>query len=384
MVKMPRMPLFKRAFMLKGLNLERFINLMQKENVPLYKVQRKDNRTLQAACCERDMAKVMQLAEEKGWRFAMGRRMGLGRVLEGIRARPGILIGAALAMAMLLVALRFVWVVRIQGAGPYQADIAAYLKENGVGPGTPIARIDAKEWENRLTLRYPRMAWFHVYVSGMTLVVDCTQGRPAPEEKTLGPGDLIARCDGIVTEIRVYAGTAAVKPGDVVRRGQVLIRGQVRGRDEAAVPVRARGEVLARCWHTAVVETPLLTTADMETGREMTVMQLVTPWLAFPQTLEKPEYLNWNTYISLAPVGGVYFPLQRKTVTYREVSLEYALPDQQQLLRETRLAAEKKLRKAVGSYEIIDKWEDYCMIEDEKLSVSMTGEWIMDIGQDAT
>ena len=83
-------------------------------------------------------------------------------------------------------------------------------------------------------------------------------------------------------------------------------------------------------------------------------------------------------------MGGVFFPLQRETVIYREVSLEYALPDQQQLLRETRAAAEKRLKEALRGYEIIDKWEDYCMIEDEKLSVSMTGEWLMDIGQDAT
>jgi hypothetical protein len=66
------------------------------------------------------------------------------------------------------------------------------------------------------------------------------------------------------------------------------------------------------------------------------------------------------------------------------VSLEYALPDQQQLLRQTRQAAEKKLAQMLEGYEIIDKWEDYCIIEDEKLSVSLTGEWQMDIALNAS
>ena len=384
MMKWPRVPLLRRAFRICGLNLEKFLGLMQKENLPLYKVRRRDARTLEAVCRERDMECIETLAAEKGWRFEKGKRVGLGGFLDRVRARPGIPVGAVLALCLLVTALRFVWVVRIDGAGPYRADIAAYLKENGVAPGTPISRIDAGEWEMRLMLRYPKITWFHVYVSGMTLVVDCTQGRPAPETAEISAGDLVASRDGLVTEIRVYAGTAAVKPGDVVRKGQVLIRGQERGRDESTVPVRARGEVMARCWHTVKVDTPMLTAVDMETGREMTAFQLVTPFFSLPEALEEPEYLHWNTYISVVPVGGVFFPLQRKTLVWREVSLEYALPDQQRLLRETRAAAEKRLKEALRGYEIIDKWEDYCMIEDEKMSVSMTGEWIMDIGQDAT
>lgn len=379
----PRLNLMKKSFLLKGLNLERFLNLMQKEGIPLLKIRRRDVRTLECICYAADMESIRQIAGEKGWRYTEGKPVGAAALFSRLKSRPGALIGAVLALCVLLGCLRFVWVVKIQGAGPYQAEIAAYLKENGAKPGVLISRIDAKDWENRLTLRYPKIAWFHVYVSGMTMVVDVTRGRPAPEEENTSPGDLVASRDGIITEIRVYSGTAAVKSGEVVRRGQVLIRGEERGRDETLIAVKASGVVMARCWKQVIVQTPILTTVDMETGREMTVTQLVTPWLTFPEHLEEPQYLHWNTYISEVPVGGAFFPLCRKTVTYREVSLEYAMPDQQQLIKETRQAAEKRLKESLRGYEIIDKWEDYCMIEDEKLSVSMTGEWQMDIGQDS-
>lgn len=377
------MGLMKTAFQVQGLNLERLMNLLQKENLPLWRLRRVDSRTLTGVCRARDAERIQSLCGEKGWRYVPRGKVGLAAMLERLRRRPGLVIGAVLAVVLLCIATRFVWLTRIQGAGPYRADIAQYLRENGLGPGVPIRQVDARDLETRLTLRYPKIAWFRVYVSGMTLVVDVTQGRPGETPPSAAPGDLVACRDGVVKEIRVYAGTAAVKPGDVVRRGQVLIRGQERGRDESITPVRAEGVVLARCWKQVIVETPLLTTRDMETGRETTVHRLESPWLCWPSQLETPEYLQWNTYISTQPLGGCFFPLWRKTVTYREVSLEYAMPDQQQLLRETRLAAEKRLREALRGYEIIDKWEDYCMIEDEKLSVSMTGEWVMDIGQEA-
>lgn len=373
----------KTAFQVQGLNLERLLNLLKKEEVPLWHLRRTDGRTLEAVCRAGDEPAIRALCEEKGWRYAPRGPVGLAALLHRLRKRPGLLIGGAMALIVLCVALRFVWAVRVNGAGPYQADIAQYLQESGLGPGTPIRRVDARKLETRLTLRYPKIAWFRVYVSGMTLVVDVTQGHPAPEMAAASPGDLVASRDGVVKEIRVYAGTAAVQPGDVVRAGQVLIRGEERGRDENITPVRAEGVVLARCWKQVIVETPMLTTRDMETGREKTVHRLETPWLCWPAELEEPEFLQWNTYITTQPVGGAFFPLWRKTVAYREVSLEYALPDQQQLLKETRQAAEKRLREALRGYEIIDKWEDYCMIEDEKLSVSMTGEWVMDIGQEA-
>ena len=34
-------------------------------------------------------------------------------------------------------------------------------------------------------------------------------------------------------------------------------------------------------------------------------------------------------------------------------------------------------------YEIIDKWVDYCMIEDDTLAATATAEWLMDIAGQA-
>lgn len=378
-MNIPRLPFVTCRFTLTGLNLERFMNTLQKEGVPLLGARRADRRTLECACYLRDLPRVRQLAGEKGWRVTRERPAQLAAVLGALRRRPGALLGAALALAAALVLSQFVWRVEINGAGPYRADIAAYLEEAGYVPGARRDALDASALERNLTLRYPEVAWFHAYVSNVTLVVDVTRGVPMPDLPSAQPGDVVALRDGIVDSVRVYAGTAAVQAGDAVRAGQVLIRGEERGADGAVVPVAARGAVIARCWLTHTVEMSMLEIHSEETGREAAVQQIVTPWFSLPAEPETPDFLASNAYITQTPVAGCFFPVWRKTTVLREVSLEYARRPEAEVRAEAGDAALERLKTLLYGYEIIDKWVDYCMIEDDTLAATATAEWLMDI-----
>ena len=378
-MNIPRLPFVTCRFTLTGLNLERFLNTLQKEGVPLLGARRADRRTLECACYLRDLPRVKQLAAEKGWRVTRERPAQLAAVLGALRRRPGALVGAALALAAALVLSQFVWRVEINGAGPYRADIAAYLTEAGYVPGAQRDALDATALERSLTLRYPEVAWFHAYVSNVTLVVDVTRGVPMPDLPSARPGDVVALRDGIVDSVRVYAGTAAVEAGDAVRAGQVLIRGEERGADGAVVPVAARGAVIARCWLAHTVEMSLLEIQSEETGREAAVQQIETPWFSLPAAPETPDFLASNAYITQTPVVGCFFPVWRKTTVLREVSLEYARRPEAEVRAEAGDAALGRLKTLLYGYEIIDKWVDYCMIEDDTLAATATAEWLMDI-----
>ena len=372
------------SFTVCGLNLERFLAVMRQEEIPLEDVRRTGRRTLRCQCRTADFPTVTQIAADKGWRIREVRPERASAVWNRWRARPGLWIGAVLALLLLLAGSRKIWRVEVVGAGPYQADIAAYLAEEGVRPGMQRAGFDAAAWEEKLTWRYPETAWFHVYVSGMTLRVECTQGHPMPELASGQPGDLVAGRDGVVETIEVFAGTAAVRPGDVVRKGQVLIYGQERGRDESVNAVQARGSVTARCWRTVRVRVPLEKVESWETGRETAATLLCTPWFQFPAEAEKPDYLAMNIYESVQPVAGAFFPVWCKTVLYREAALESVRADGDECRREALAAAETRLKEALRGDEIIDKWVDYCMIEGAFFAVSMTGEWRTEIGEPAT
>ena len=379
-LRMPRLPLFIHRFTLCGLNLERFMNLLGKQGIPLLAAARRDTRTLDCACYSADLPAIRQLAQEKGWRLLDPRPAQLSAAAAWLRRRPGVPAGLALALALILTLSQFVWQVEIHQAGAYQADIAAYLTELGYRPGRLKRTVDAASLERALTRRYPSLAWLHVYVHASTLVVDVSQGVPMPDLPTAGEGDVTALRDGIISMVNVYAGTPLVKVGDAVRAGQVLIRGRERAADGQTVPIKARGVVLARCWRSETVQLPLTEIQSGETGRQTVRFQLCTPWLRYPDAVDTAPYLASNAYITRTPVGGCFFPLWLETVLYKEVWMEYTPRDLEEVKAEAAQAALKQLKTSLRGDEIIDKWVDYCMIEGDQLAATATAEWLMDIG----
>ncbi len=377
-VKFLRFPGCTHRFRLCGLNLERFLNDLQKEDIPLISVSRRDARTLQCECYSCDIKRLEALADQKGWRMTEVTPVKLSRRLHWLRRRPGVPIGALIALVMVLTASRFVWRVEITGAGSYRADIAAHLTQSGYRPGILRSTVDARALEQSLLFRYPNLTSFQVRVLGMTLFVDVNQGVAAPPLARGEAGDLIARRGGVVTEIRVYAGTAQVKPGDVVSRGQVLIQGVERAADGETAAVEARGTVIARCWEQHTVKSAMWEIESEETGRQTTFWRIRTPfWL---QSTSGADYLAYNTYVQSTPVGGAFFPVTAEKITQREVMMHYVPRDPAQVRREAAEAALKHLKDKHFGDEIIDKWVDYCMIEDGSLAATATVEWLMDIG----
>ncbi len=375
-----RLPFFTYRFVLEGLNLERFINTMGKEGIPLLTLKRTGARKLVCECYQADMPVIEALALEKGWKLTHPQPLQLAAFLAFLRKRWGIPLGVFLMVALSVAMYQFVWRVEIKGAKEYQGDISAYLMAEGYHPGVPKTRVDAAALAQRLSHRYPTVAWFTVYVHDITLVVDTTLGVPPPSPRASAPADVVAAQDGIVDSILVYAGTAAVKAGDAVRKGQVLILGTERIADEGLTPVRAQGIVMARCYRSQTVSMPLSQVESESTGRSAEHLQLCTPWISYPAALETPSYLAFDTEISQTPLVGSFFPCWVKKTTFSEVALEYSQRNLEDVKKEAAAAAMQKLADGLRGNEIVDKWVDYCMIESGSLAATATAEWLMDIG----
>lgn len=380
-LKLPRARACRHRFAISGLNLERFINLMRAEGVALLSVKRRNARTLVCECYSADVERVAAAVQEKGWRMSDVHPAGISGWLSLLRRRPGIPVGMVLFCVVVIVLSQLLWQVDIRGAGAYEAEISSYLRESGYAPGRLRRTVDAQALEDALTYRYPQLTWFHVYVRGTALMVEVTPGAAMPPLPDGSAGNIVAARMGIVDSVRVFAGTAMVKAGDVVQKGQLLIRGEERGADGSTVSVAADGVVMARCWHTETVVLPLCDIQSRETGREVQSIRVRTPFACFPEKWESPPFLAYNTYLRETPLVGLFLPVMRQCITHREVEMEYLRRSEEEVRREAADAAVKRLKSALKTYDIIDKWVDYCMIEDESLSANATAEWLMDIGE---
>ncbi len=210
--------------------------------------------------CRRRMAKrLLSVCAEQGIATTLTGGGGLPYKLLQYRKRYGILVGALLAVLMIWAGCNVVWDVRVEGEG--EANISALrqqIQDSGLFVGGWIPALDTDRVEQKLLTESKGVAWVSVNLKGTVAYV---QLRPLllPDgtDASGQPGNLVAAEDGIIESVRLISGEVKVRPGDIVRKGQLLIGGVREMSDLQHALTQARGEVMARTQHTLTVEIPL-------------------------------------------------------------------------------------------------------------------------------
>ena len=375
------MRLKRVRFTIRGLNLERLMNEAGKRKIRLMRVVRKGSRTAEITCGEKDCVTLSALAREKGYETGEARPVGWLRWLRFFRARWGLPAGAVLGAVLTAFSLRFVWRVQIENAGAYGADVRTFLEEKGIRPGILRSEVDLSALREEMEWRWPAVQWVRTEWAGVTLRILLDEGVRAPQVETRGEnGDVVAAEDGILLRLTVYAGTPAAKAGDLVRAGQVLIRGEERGRDGGMHPVKARGEAVARVWVAARCQMPLWEEKTSPTGRREGRWVIETPFFSWSPR-EQPSYLTWDLETETLPLGGAWAPVRLRRETYWEASAERTPRDAEETKRECAAAAMRLLTEALSGDETVDKWINFSMIEGDAVRAEAVAEVRRDIGR---
>lgn len=369
------------SFRLKGLSAEKLMNEARKRGIVLLRIKRRPGRSLTACCARKDYGALRKLSEEKGYEISAPAPVGLLRRVMHLRRRWGIALGAAVGAALLMYALGFIWQIQILGAGPYEGEVQAFLRERGVHAGIRREQVDWAALRDALEWRLPAVQRVRLDAAGIVVRVLVDQGVPPPAIETAGDaGDVVADRDALVLSVVTYAGTAQVKPGDFVRAGQTLILGQEAAGAGGTIPVKARGSVTGRVWETARVRVPLTETATIPTGRIAVCRALTGPLFAWRYE-EPPDYLTADVEITRLPLGGAWLPVTLVKESYREAALEKIMRNQEEVAREAEQIALRRLSEMLKNAETVDKWINFRMIEGDHMVVEAAAELWTEIGR---
>ena len=287
-------------------------------------VTRPDERTV-IVCCDAASAKaLLALCRRFGVPAQIIGRKGTSALRRFARRRMTLLAGLALAAAMCTFFLGHIWLIDVSFSGETAAlgnapALRARLRELGVRPGIS-AEKDFGLISQTLQASAGDYSFVGVHRQGVRLLVEAVPETPAPAVYDVEAArDLVCGLDGIVSSAVVYSGELCVKPGDVVRRGQLLIRGEELSGQEQTRPIAALGEVIVRTWIEGEAELPLTREEWTDTGRFSTGSRLVTPFFDWP-IAEAGEYENQRTVRERIPIGGLFIPLALERITRFEVS----------------------------------------------------------------
>lgn len=153
-----------------------------------------------------------------------------------------------------------------------------------------------------------------VQLKGNTLLVNVYEelGKVDVIDKT-DYKDVVSNYDGIVTRVIVYSGSAAVKSGDTVKSGQVLISSDIILDEALTAKERALGEVYGRVWVSKSLVYPPTVMVRKRTGRTETVVKAFVP-----QTKYKGDFALYETE-TVSYYSESVIPVKYYVTTYYEV-----------------------------------------------------------------
>lgn len=231
-------------------------------NYKNFKVRISDSKRVAVSfmCAKKKAHFLVYELKKRGVECNILREGGAKTLMKKVGARSGIVAGFVLALGLLFVSGKVVWDIRVSGNESVDSEeVVQKLRECGFELGTRIDKTDINKLENRVSALSDKIAWISVNMSGTVANVQIIEHQEPKEqnESTPTPSHLVADFDGQIEELLVYEGWSAVKVGQAVRAGDILVSGKRKTEDGKIYYTSASGEVLARVYKEISVEIPI-------------------------------------------------------------------------------------------------------------------------------
>lgn len=333
----------------EGRGTEKFINLAVTRGIHFWDLK-KSHRGAVFKIPVKTFKKSRPLVRQSRCRVKIQRKRGLPFIAKKTRRRKGFVAGVCLFLIVIYVFTSFVWYIDISGLENIkEKEVLEIGKSMGIKPGTYKGSLDLGKLEKELARRHEDITWAGMSFRGTLLHIEIAEHIPEPavDER---PADLIAEKDGLILKLLAIEGKPMVEPGDIVSKGDILIKGikdydeELMAEEEDFEPqsVRARGEIEARVWYEA--RSPII---KKEVIKKPTGTQKTNTYLILDN---KKISFWWSSDIPFALYNkdivkrtwswrNLSLPVELVTVTYHELKTEkYVLTEKEAFNRAKDLA----------------------------------------------
>ncbi len=266
---------------IRGAMPEKFINLCVAEQIYLWGLS-KENEDIYAWIELGDFYRIRPLVRRSGTRVTVKAYRGWPFFSKKIWRRKMLVLGAIMCLITIQILASYIWFIDVVGTkATSPLKISAVAQEFGLKPGVLKDTIQSKKIENAILIAIPEVSWVSINFTGTRVVIEVVE-KTLPKQDDKAPANIVSDRDVIITEIIALAGQPAVKKGDTVRKGDILIKGVApvitpTTPDQPAQPVpqtapaqlvKASGIVKARVWYESYGEAALQQTIKERTGRQ--------------------------------------------------------------------------------------------------------------------
>ena len=226
---------------------EKLLNVFWKRGIQIENISRENLYTITFVVSSEYFQEIKQICEDTGSKVSVIRVGNLLKLASNIKIYLTLLVGIGISFGLMVVLSFFIWKIDIKGdkhISPYE--IRQVIKDIGISKGSLKFKIDTDYIEEQIVAKNKNVLWSKVRIQGSTLQVEVVESFKPPVieiDNTLG--NIVADKDGEIVRIYTQSGTALVKQGDIVKKGDVLIAGY-QGKEGGIYEIAPIGDVIAK------------------------------------------------------------------------------------------------------------------------------------------
>ena len=328
-----------------GEQKERFLNMCAHHSIHLYNIKKYDNyycASIHPAC----FFSLKSIIKKSDVKIKIMSKNGPYFLFQSIKKESIFILFPILCVFIIWMSSHYLWNIQLTGNISLTGDIIRdYLYDNGIYYGMPLKEIPINELKFNIRNEYPQINWVSIYLEGTTLQIALKENdNEIYESKTQDiREDLIAPCDGIVENILVRNGTANVKPGNEVSKGQILILGefQIPAEDGSIKETQycsADGDITIISNYSISETLSLTHTSKDYTGHQTKKLEVIYKDTSYMFPTSKISYLNYEIMTevkenALLSIFSIPIKIYQKTYyEYFEKEEKYTAEESQKLL----------------------------------------------------
>lgn len=311
---------------IKGLNLDKLIYEITNLNIPIFELQRENHASITIKTSKEGLKKIKSLKTIKFYSLKVLKVRNTYFAIKRMVSYLGILLGCIIPFLMFYaVSLNITNIDIVNNSSEHIcnngekcifsqnniSELAVYFDEIGLKIGNKVSSINPLEVERKIVAKFESVSSVTINKVGTHIKIELHEAQVEDNLKH-NSLDIIAPENLKVLHINVSRGTPKVKAGDIVQKGQVLVKAD--GNKRAIAVVEATLYYKSSkvfCENQVVLR---------ETGNQIKSSYISACGLdVFKKDIKSP-YVYFDTIVEDKLVNdNLFFPLKVVTVTIKEM-----------------------------------------------------------------
>lgn len=221
------------VYEVRGLNLDGLIKSAKNRGIDLYNVKKYKNKRMNVTVNFKDGENFFAIARELCYNIKKVRDKGRGYPLYLLFKSFGLILGAIFFCLTQCAFNDLVLDVCYSGSGiVLKTEVQEYLALQGIGKYSRFSKIDLPTLEDGILSDNKNLSFASCKKKGNRLLIELVLSDDSVKTLEGDKYQMLSTDDGIVESVKVYRGTALVKVGDTVKKGDLLVDGIATVKDQ--------------------------------------------------------------------------------------------------------------------------------------------------------